>query len=204
MDALVKVARPIILESFDDDSCVASTRIAIDALAYFGIAAEPLPLTVTLLNAETVRLANEGLSFDEIGKIQGQSKVTDEGGPWGIAVGTGRSMKSKNGRKPWAGHLVATIAAEHILIDLSIDQATRTHKNMHLEPFWTRVEDDWWDGSKSVTELNNAGMSMILDRNAADPRGFLTSPNWKLSGNYRATFRDATGKIIRAIKKEIA
>ena len=113
-------------------------------------------------------------------------------------------MKSTNGSKPWAGHLVAALPDDHIIVDLSIDQVTRPHKNMHLEPFWTRVEDEWWGGDKPVTELNSAGMSMILDRVAADPKGFLTSPNWKLSGIYRSTFKDTTGRIIRAIKKEIA
>ena len=204
LDALVKVARPIILESFSVDSCIASTRIAVDVLRYFEITAEPLPLIVTVFNAETVRLAHEGKTLEEIGKIKNQSKVTDDGGPWSVGIGTGWSMKSTNGSEPWAGHLVAAIPGKHIIVDLSIDQAARPHKNMHLEPFWTQVEDEWWGGDKPVTELNNAGMSMILDRVAADPQGFLTSPNWKLSGLYRATFKDATGKIIRAIKKEIA
>jgi hypothetical protein len=203
LDALVGVARPIILSEFRKDSCIASTRVAIDALAYFGVKAEPLPVIATIFNAEAAAILNGGGTLEELAAAQQEKELDEPGGPWSLAIGTGHSRN--NDRPIWEGHLVAAIPDEQVFIDLSIDQAARPTKGMNFEPYWTRVEDDhWWNGEETLHQLTHEnGMVLIMDRRAADPEGFKASNNWKATGHMKSVMRDVTGKVIRAMKTEL-
>lgn len=200
LDALVEVARPIILEEFNLDSCIATTRIGIDVLDYFGIKATALPISAVVFNKEALDLLTSGTSMEDLKAIMAAIPIDEPGGPWSIGVGAGGPLKHND----WAGHLIATIPEASTIIDLSIDQASRPHKNFTLVPYHAVLdEDDWWSGKEPMATFSNAdGCYLLLDRRVPDPVGYLSSPNWKRTSNVEGgkPFKALTGRIIRAVK----
>lgn len=202
LDALVTVARPIILREFRADSCIASCRLAMDALTYFGITTIEQPVTAMVINHEAAALLSAGTTMQELSDILVRLSPETPGGPWTIGVGVGSGAAGT-----WSGHLIVTVPDIRAVIDLSIDQASRPHKNISLEPYWGVVDrDDWWepDASRESTLFPVAspdGSVIMLDRHAVDPMGYRVSPNWTRSGQSgKAVYRALAGQIIREMK----
>lgn len=213
--ALAEVGRgPILDAGFNRRSCIASTRIGLDVLDYFGIKAEPLPLFVLLLNGEALDLWESGMSQAEIA-IEMQKQGRDEpGGPWGIGIGA-----EIENSVDWAGHLVIAVPQERALLDLSIDQASRPHKGLPIKDKGLLIpvdDDDWWEGRATrafmtgtlANDTDQLRLAMIFDRDCADPKGYRNSPNWRRTNAANTfgptAFREVTGKIIRLVKEELA
>jgi hypothetical protein len=206
--ALAKVGRPPILEYFGKRSCIASTRIGLDVLEYFGVRAEPMPLFVLVLNGEALDLAAQGMSQPELQAEMLKYGLDEPGGPWGIGVGAEIENSAD-----WAGHLMVAVPDERLLLDLSLDQASRPHKGL---PFpeegqvFPVFDEPWWNGERSRTsftgQVHDLRMALLLDRDCADPQGFKRSPNWRRQGaqDARRAFREVTGTIIRLVKDELA
>lgn len=205
LDGLTQHARPLILDHYRADSCIASTRVAIEVLRYFGLNAEPLPLLVLAFNAEAARMIEEGADLPTVHAETLKYSTDDPGGPWTIAVGTGRQARH-SGDEGWAGHLVAAIPDLKVVIDLSIDQINRPHKTMNFTPVWSIVpEDDWWAG-----EVNNAFFRtdedclLILDRNALDPDGYKASTNWTMKDHSKTAIKQIVGQAIRQVRADLS
>lgn len=201
LDALTEVARPLILEHFTPDSCIASTRIGIDTLTYFGIRSEPLPITAVLFNADAMDLLQQGVSMEDLKERMNALSADAEGGPWSLGLGVGTQQPGA-----WAGHLVIAIPQHHAVVDLSADQASRPHKNMPMQPYHVSIEDpEWWEGSQPVATFTTShGTALILDRRAADPHGYTRTPNWAMTGSTnRAFYKDLTGRVIRAVRAAV-
>lgn len=201
LDALVAVARPIILSEFRADSCIASCRLAIDTLAYFGITGVEKAVTALVVNKEAATLLNNGMTMTDLGTLLNTLSSEQPGGPWTIGIGVGTGKVGA-----WAGHLIVTLPEIHGVLDLSIDQGSRPHKNIHLEPYWGVLDDDgWWSEDEDSSPLypiaSPDGTLVMLDRRATDPTGYLTSPNWKRKGVVgQGTYRTLTGRLIREVK----
>lgn len=198
-DALVEVARPVILSAFNPDSCIASTRLGMDVLAYFGIQTREIPLLLAVFNADAVALLQQGKTMDEVKAETLRYSPEDEGGPWTMAVG------APTGRAPgWAGHLVIGHPATGAVIDLSADQAARPHKGLELTPYWLRIPDPaWWNDPTEVhSTISGEGVAVLFDRRCPDPTGYLRSGNWKrrTPTGGPGLYRDLTGQIIRAVR----
>lgn len=204
VEALVEVARPIILEMFNKDSCIASTRIAIDVLHYFGIVAVPMALSATIYNERAAQSLQQGEALAPVVNFQSALRANEQIGAWSVMIGTGIS-KQDSDNPTWAGHLVAVIPQSLLLIDLAIDQASRPSKGVVLEPFCLRVSDiDWWKGLSPIAEFSDiAGNVLVFDRCCPDPTGYLTSPNWSIPLEYQEDFRLVTDKVIEAIKTKL-
>lgn len=200
VESLVRVARPIILEMFNKDSCIASTRIAIDALRYFGIAAVPMALSATIYNACAVEEFGQGEAITSIANFQSALRVNEPSGAWSVMIGTGLSEKDPN-NPTWAGHLVAVIPETTVLIDLAIDQASRPSKSIDLEPFCLQIpQKEWWKGTDPIVEFTDiSGSLLVLDRRCPDPSGYLSSPNWNVPPEYVDDFDFITNKVIHAM-----
>lgn len=125
LDFLAETGRKEILKSYRKDSCIASTRIGVEFLRAFGYSARPVPVKQTILNGpmkETIdRKLDEPLEGSYILAIEGTDHMGEDGG--------------------WDGHLIFTI--EDNLVDLSLDQATRPHKGIFLEPLVGKLHDEW-------------------------------------------------------------
>lgn len=204
--ALAKVARPVLLRYFEPRSCIASTRIGIDVLAYFGIKAVPVPLLVAIFNAEAARMVNEGMSLSDVAEAMWKISKDQPGGPWTIALGA--EVENGDG---WAGHLMIGIPQYRTLLDLSIDQANRPLKNIEFNDDLRTMhvpDESWWKGAEDRAILaTDSGLTLILDHEAPDPDGYKRSKNWvRQSSVYegRRVFKEATGEIIRLVKAQLA
>lgn len=203
--ALANVARPLILTRFRKDSCIASTRIGIDALAYFGVKAVPVSLQMLLFNREAVELLNSGKTLEEIAAFVRERGLNEEGGPW--TMGVGADLGRPGG---WAGHLVVGVPAANLLVDLSIDQVSRPHKGLVLdEPAVLQVPETWWTGETDMVQFTNPndGSMIFLDQRESmlpDRDGYRKTSNWKgRAGGSEAPVRAVTGQVIRAMKDEV-
>lgn len=204
--AVMKVARPVLLSVFEPRSCIASTRIGIDVLAYFGITALPISLFMVVHNAEAVQLFSDGYTNEEVQAIYNTDGhlPTSVGGPWSIGIGG-------EGGDGWAGHLMVGLPQYRLLIDLSADQANRTHKNIIIdEPLAFTIESaDWWMGKEpfsTVMENDDGGrLGFVLNRSLADPDGYKRSLNWRRASSKHQgrVFEQVTGQIIRLVKDEL-
>lgn len=201
LQSLLAVARPLILDEFSADSCIASTRIAIDVLDYFGIKADRMPISIAVFNQEAVTELASGTTMVNLHNKMATISVEEPGGPWSVGVGSGAGTG-------WAGHLVATIPDAGILIDLSIDQGNRPHKGLDLGPYAAIIEDpDWWaDPTKTYAYQTPDEVVLIFDRRVPDPTGYLRSLNWKRRSSHHepAIFKTVTGNIIRAVRAHLS
>lgn len=196
-DAMQQVARPIIREHFNADSCIASTRIGINVLRYFGIGAKPLPLSVLVFNAEAANLIHEQ-GLEEFVRVIKLQDPTTPSGPWSIGVGARRNPIDI-ALDAWQGHLIIEVPAYTAYMDLSIDQVNRPLKNIDVTPHWFNLEPDdpWVTGEVPVMEMNaDDGTMLVLDRRVPDPDGFRKSTNWTGNNGVSAVLQDCTERII--------
>lgn len=136
---LLHVARAEVLRDFRADSCIASTRVAVDALAYFGIPARPLSVKAAYYNRQAAEHAAR------IGRLLESPEETiawsKEDGSWGIGIGYAPDESAQTDAEKWAGHLVA-IAGDRLLIDLSLDQADRPQYDIKFAPVSFRLSTE--------------------------------------------------------------
>lgn len=193
--------RPRVLVDFTSDSCVATTRIAIDVFDYFGVPASPLPVTVIILNTEATNIIESGGTVEDVAKQVWQQNAQTPGGPWTIGLGFGEE-------KDGAGHVALMLPSISSVADFSIDQATRRHKNIALEPVVFPVADDanpsdWEGATVQVQSPGEAAVTLMYA--SAEPR-YRHSPNWRrVSGapGGREAFRSITGDVIRTVREDL-
>jgi hypothetical protein len=125
--AIAAVVRPLILERFRPDSCIASTVAVVQVSRYFGQYARTQPVRMCAWNAEAAGLMQAGVLMTEW-----------PGSAWSVGV-TGTDQVDPNG--VWDGHLVA-VTATH-LIDASLDQFSRPSKGITLTPSAFELSPEW-------------------------------------------------------------
>jgi len=166
---VVRTIRPLMAHSFSRDSCIAATRICIDSLAAFGVVAEPVAVRVVIFNPAMVR------NIERFGRLPSSREETLEWyercGAWSVGIGSGLSQPGR-----WPGHLVAYVAAHRLLIDLSLDQATRREHGIVLNPTVLEVPVDspFFNGEPLIETIN--GCLLSYERISND--GYQVSPNW--------------------------
>jgi hypothetical protein len=198
LDAVTEQARPILLEEFRADSCIASTKVGLDVLAYFGMRGEPLAVSAMLFNAEAMTMLNEGTSMEDLHAVMKAIPADQPGGPWSLGLGVGSSQPGT-----WAGHLVVALPQYRTIVDLSADQASRPHKGLTVETFHAVIDNtEWWSGEDPIVTFGTSeGATFVLDRRSPDPEGFRSAPNWQAKGSSSpALYKALTGRIIRAVK----
>lgn len=206
LDALVARARPVIRAEFQADSCIATTRVGLDVLRYFGIPAQEYPLLVAIFNPEAVQLLADGLPMEELAARTQAIGPEEPSGPW--SVGLGMSPVPGGRANGWSGHLVIGSPALGIVADLSADQASRPHKQIVLEPYWASIGDPAWFADPAARQflmLRERGVLLVLDRGGTpDPDGYRRSPNWKRRAKSDpGLYNRLTGQIIRAMKADL-
>jgi len=136
-------ARPLILEYFDPDSCIASTRVTIETMKYFGLDFKPLVTQALVFNkpAWTHFRDNEL----EVNDMEAWGKID---GSWSIGLG----YPPNENYKGFVGHLIAYSKSLSKIIDCSLDQATRWQHGIFVKPMMFNVD----------TELFKKGNFFIL------------------------------------------
>lgn len=159
---LTQHARPIILTRFRRDSCIASTAISIKVLQHFGIHAWALPVHMTAFNQTYIEMMEklQGREGDEV-PVEEQQYWLDRGA-WSIEV-----------EDSSVGHVVA--CTKKVLIDMSIDQATRPAKNIFLEPLTMELRPGFFEGELNFTEMNE---TLVAYQANPGRTTFLESKDW--------------------------
>lgn len=203
LTALVDLGRPIILENFKPDSCIVSTRIGLDVLAYFGIRGKEYPVSVLIFNAEAAQILQETQDFQAVAEATHARAVDEPGGPWTIGLGAPDLPALRpDGTSGWPGHLVIGLPQWRVVVDLSLDQVSRPHKNLTTGASWYPVPDSWWASEREDNfaqfRLDNGAVMLLTHRL---DRGYRSSPNWRgISGGSKQVVRATTGRIITALK----
>lgn len=204
--ALVKVAREEILTTFAPDSCIASTRIGIDVLRYFGVTAKPIPVSVTIFNEDARRILEEEGIEAVATAVQGRETL-DIGGPWTLGLGV-----STPNHAPGPGHLAIAIPHHLTIVDLSLDQANRPRKNIALTPVALKVPEEGTFFTQvgeqivyTVSTTPQADAVSLIYRHESNDR-YRTSRNWARSGHEDGaakSFRLITAAIIHKMRNEM-
>lgn len=188
LDGMTAEARPIINQYYLKDSCIASTRISMEVLAYYQIASKPLPVRVWVANAVASHLIETG---------QGET-IANNDQAWLVGIGylDGKPVTSSPENR-FPAHLVAYVAGRYLL-DLSIDQAIRSEKKIALSPLYGDIGEQFNSPGKLWIH-KNAGTGVTLTYSyAPDLEGtWCESPNWK-EENYNT---QPTKWIIRKLRE---
>lgn len=197
--------RARVLEHFSPDSCVATTRITIDVLRYFGIQAKAVAVTVIALNGDAYELLEAGSTPHDIWVASQPWGPQDPGGPWTLGLGF-----AGPGEEEAAGHVVAWVPAGEAFLDLSLDQVSRPLKAMTMQPEVFSLlpgedpTDPEWTGVFAIPQDRPARPAVLLYQ--SDPRAlYRSSPNWRRKGRGEASgaFREATGSAISDIRIDL-
>jgi hypothetical protein len=178
VETLVAVARPIILTRYRADSCIASTRIAIDALAHFGVDAEPFACLAMAYNKRYGERLQAGLA------------PLDDPDSFSITIGLIDRIEAYERRKA-VGHVLALTHDD--VIDLSIDQASRPEQGIVLEPFAFPRPPHFTEQRTTLIDEDTGG-ALVYDPRP-DERPWLPSSRWRRAGDKRVT-----DNVIRAMR----
>lgn len=165
---LATLARPLILQTFSRDSCIASTAVACDFCEWAGVHVRPLEVEVMAWNA----LALEQLAAD----VPFEQWPADA---WSVGVkqNTPDTHRKPRGR-PWSGaHLVA-IVDRSTLLDLSADQLSRPIYRMPV-PGPVVLP---WDGIEARAVNDETGVQLMYRVPVKPDLSFRSSPDWRLRG----------------------
>jgi hypothetical protein len=177
-ELLCKFGREEILKWFKVDSCIASTKVAIKVLSHFRIGARPQACMFEVMNPKFVELFIE----------KGYPKSKEEGEAW-LAAGAYSVAIDDSG----LSHVVA-IVLDSVLIDLSIDQACRPHKQIALESAAGLLPADFMQ--EGVCYAHNGCRITYLP---------IANEKFRKSNDWRQGWRtdDAAKAIIRKIRRHL-
>ena len=142
---LCELGRPIILDRFREDSCVVTTRVAIEVLRNLGYPAKPIAAKTFISNASAVESLAAGRPLDI------------ERGDWTIGIGI-------DGAEPgFVGHLVALVRGDgnRYLLDMTLDQASRPEHDLELVPSAFLLPSEWEEASGEIGFSGQRGEHIV-------------------------------------------
>lgn len=192
---LIRYGRAEILKSFRADSCIASTAIGIKVLTRFGIEAWPVPVAMSAYNR---------IFLEMLQHTQGHPPSEEEQRAWGRRgawVVEVDENHSDDGR--FAGHLA--IGVNGYLLDLSLDQATRPHKALYLEPLATPTPEGFYAGrDEHGHEAVAHAMchdALVVYRYRPSMTKFEASPDWTRPERHEGPARTIEQRIRAQLRK---
>lgn len=190
--AFAAVARPIIRSEYDVDSCIASTRIAIDVFHHFGLQARPMVARMRVFNPAMGRCFGEtgpydATAFERCDREHGARTAS-------IEYAVGREIPAGC----WAGHLVALVERQ-LLVDASADQASCPHNSIYLPGVLIApVTPKFRAGLAQLIISSGDGCGILYDPYPSE-RSYRSAPYWKSS----PTSQLVTNAIIAAMRSSL-
>lgn len=188
LQAVADAARAAVLRRFRPDSCIATTRVVIETLRYFGVPARPWAVNMIMFNAAAWPLA--------VAKVPATDWPEDA---WSVGFAAAGFAKDGTADPDNVGHVVALAAtpAGRRMVDASIDQVGRPAKGIPaMRPMIGDVPAEFDPADQSVgLVLHEAGVTVIYTGSAS--RVFATSPHWRRAD---PTVRACTAETIRALQ----
>jgi hypothetical protein len=166
--ALAATARAEILRDFRADSCIVSTRIALEVLRRFGVGGYALSVRAMIANAPFLERLKGGAAPPA--GHEDALRWAAEDGAWLIGLGFGEAGPGR-----WPGHLVV-IAERRWLVDLSLDQASRPQRSIVLRPLVAVVGEPFLRGRKAL-EVPMGG-SLVRYEAVPRDRSYRNAPDW--------------------------
>lgn len=170
MDYLCKVARPVMLKYWAKNSCIASTRLAVEYLRGKGIRADALAVEVLAFSPAMARRVEEHGGVPDEETFEEWCREDEK--VWSIGLGVPHPALEEEG---FVGHVVCMVENKWLL-DLSIDQASRPERDMPLEPLYALASENILAGKPSVLR-HPSGITLEYGPRPED-RSFLTAPDW--------------------------
>lgn len=181
VDGIKAIARQEILKDFRLDSCIGSTRTVIRVLKHFGYEAQPFPCRAFIYNPAFVKAIERGERPPE--DTIARSQWMDNMGAWSVGVGFQPDDAVK-----YVGHLAAVLPERKLLIDASLDQANRPHKNILIPPVVVAKVTDEFLRSEDVVEYGVNGMRVVYEPRPED-RAWRESTNWNNSSQTKRAMK---------------
>ncbi len=138
---LAEHARGLILTRFRRDSCIVSTRIALDVCAAHGLTARPELVECFLYTPALFERVKRGTFAKPF-----------RPGEWSVGLGV-EGARTIDRVRGLDGHLVLLLPIDgtEYLLDLSLDQADRPERGLHVRrPFLSAMPADWREGLSAV------------------------------------------------------
>ena len=181
LQPVADAAREAVLERCEPKSCIATTRVVIETLRYFGVQARPWAVNFRVFTPSAWQATLDGVpvaDWPEDAWSAGMTAATDE----------------------QVGHVVATAAG--CLIDASADQIGRPAKGIPpVAPLVFRLPDDWDPApGRDAVLVEAEGCHLVYG--ASGSRVYATqSPNWRRDDPVN---RACTAQAIRAVRAQLA
>lgn len=161
--------------------CIAATAIGIRVLAEFSIRADPMSVSVRVLNEACVRWLASGR--------KGDPKLL---GCYDLRVATDTDPV---GRDTWNGHLVVYVPLLSTIIDLDLQQMSRPARGIVLPE---AASLDWKD-TDGHHEYRTPDGSLIAYGHRRIDRSWQSTSDWLLRQTPR--FDSAVAEIVREIRR---
>lgn len=145
VEAIAKVAPPILMKHYREDCCIIATRIVVEVLKRLHFKhIKPFVVEGNVFNESYVRKGRTPQSQEEA-----QEWLKE--GAWQIVLGD-RVDRGEKGK--WAGHLVVLLNDKY-MFDVAAYQANRPHKQIRLDPLFTTVPEDFVKGEDKCQLMYN-------------------------------------------------
>lgn len=171
------------------NACVAAGRVGTEVLAYFGVAAVPVPVATRVKNPMMVQLEAEGAILTD-------ENLEELGGYY---LGTDPDSKAKPIAGPaWNCHLTLWTPGQNVLVDLTLEQYNRPKHGIVLTSMGAVVTDEnagpFLAGTDWAVIRHSSGVE-INYKHRPDQTGYRTTSDWK-----RTKYKKEIGTLIRVVR----
>ena len=163
------------------NACIMATALALETFTYYGVRADPAPVSVIVYNAQLVSQLEAGQDVDY------------EAGAWSVGVDP---TATPSGPRRWPGHLVAVTEVPTLLLDLTLGQMSRPGKGIVLAPWAVEATGIW--GGVDLSYLTDGGCHVHY-RHRPETADWTHAPDWARSKENRRL----AGDFIRMVKPKI-
>lgn len=190
LSRVTAVVRSEVLLHWKPDSCIASTRVLVDTLAYFGIDATPTPTRAAVFNRLAWGLAQ-------------QNKRPSAWPPEAWSVGVEGEGPAVDGG--WNGHLVAVVRKllpYRVLIDPSGDQFARPQHAIFATPLVASLPALWTPQDPLVAagvDLDDQPGPVYVYAPLTGSHGWRLALDW--CGNVEPVTQAVAGSVSRIIEE---
>jgi hypothetical protein len=181
LQAVADAAREAVLDRYEPDSCIATTRVVIETARYFSVSMRPWAVNLRVFNPAGWACAEAGTPAAD---------WPEDAWAMSMSAATGEQV----------GHVVAVTAAGDRMVDASIDQVARPGLGVPaFRPLVCGLPPGW-DAPGACIMWQAEGHHLVYTSSGS--RVFATqSPNWRRGdpGN-----RACTADAIRAVRALVA
>lgn len=191
LEAIVEIAPGMIGNRWDHTvgACIASTATGLLVCKHFAIEAEPVSVELLIGNAKFAKRLDEGWP-----KFASEEEALASGCQYLL-------IDSDNKGPGFSGHLVIALRSSNDLLDLSMAQFKRPHKQI-IPPDGGcfRVTKDFWGGGLECRYTLPGGETVLL-KLQLNPPDWPKSPDWQRTHDQREVAKKIIKKVERLMKE---